>query len=249
MPAGFINLNRSAAVAAAAIFLAAGVAVADTSEIPNLDMSVTTNGSTIAFNPADYGNAWGNANDTFGFAGNLNGGSFGLGWSMLADSTFVIANYVVTNNTLVDQDFTITVSVPVGAVSGPFNLIGGSVTGSITDLNGDGATLSSPVGGSLYEALADGNTVATLLDDPFTVSSGNYESATVGPASFGEPIPGQLFAGPINASIAITLSFTLSAGDAAAFTSIFVIEKTIPTPAGLALLGLAGVIGSRRRRA
>lgn len=242
-------VNKKSMTAIATAFVAGLVltsaATADTTVIPDLFFDVqSSNGSGMSFNAANYG-AFANGNGTFNFTGSQASQGWDLGWSVVANpDPFVIANLVVTNNTLVTTTFTITVNMPVGAIL-PSSLIGGSVTGTVTDLNGDGATVASVAGTSIYQGLIDDNTVATLLDDPFSQSAGAWGSATIGPASFGNPIPSQ--AGPaVNGSIGITLTFTLSAGDAASFTSIFVAE--VPAPAGLALLAVAGVVGSGRRR-
>lgn len=252
MPAGIKQFMSVSAIAFIAVATLSSSANADTNVIPNMTMSITTDQGSSIFNPADYGSAWGNPNGTFSFLGSKGqAGNYGLGWSMLVNpDPFVIANFVVTNNSAFDQTFSITVTLPTN--SGNLNsFIGGSVTGSVTDLNGDGATLSSPAAGSIYSAIIDNNVVETLLDDPFSVSTGAFQSNTVGPADFGSPIPSQPYLPLVTTNIGITLTFTLSAGDSASFTSIFVVEyAVIPGPAGLAMLGVAGLFaGSRRRRA
>jgi uncharacterized protein (TIGR03382 family) len=249
MPAGINSIkSMTAAAFVGATLLAVTGATADTSEIPNLTMSVQSNSGTMAFNPADFGSAWKNANNTFGFSGlNSVANDFSVGWSLLVNpDPFVIANLVVTNNTLVTQTFSLTVSAPTGPIANA--CIGGSISGSVTDNNGDGATLETAPGTALYQALIDGGTAATLLDDPFSVTTGSFLTAIVGPASFGDPIPSQPYLPGVAASIGITITFTLSAGDSAGFTSIFVVEECIPAPAALALFGVAGLVGSRRRR-
>jgi hypothetical protein len=252
MPAGIKQFMSVSAIAFIAVSTLSSSANADTNVIPNMTMSITTDQGSSVFNPAEYGNAWGNPNGTFSFLGSKGQqGNYGLGWSMLVNpDPFVIANFVVTNNSAFDQTFTITVTLPTNS-GGLNSFIGGSVTGSVTDLNGNGATLSSPAAGSIYGAIIDNNVVETLLDDPFSVSTGAFQSNTVGPASFGDPIPNQPYLPLVTTNIGITLSFVLSAGDSASFTSIFVVEyAVIPGPAGLAMLGLAGLFaGARRRRA
>jgi MYXO-CTERM domain-containing protein len=50
----------------------------------------------------------------------------------------------------------------------------------------------------------------------------------------------------VTTNIAIRLAFTITAGDSASFTSLFVV---VPAPAGaFAMLGLVGLAGGRRRR-
>lgn len=251
MPVGINTIKTMNAVAIGAVIFSATVAAADTANIPDLGVSVSSSlGGTTAFNPSDYGSAWQNSNNTFGFSGTKSTDTFGLGWSMLVNpDPFVIANIVVTNNTAFTQTFSITVSLPVLNFNPPNGCcIGGSVTGSVTDLNGNGATFASPALGSVYTANIDNAPVQTLLNDPFNVTTGNFLSKSIGPASFGDPIPSLPWPCPTQ-NIGITLSFTLSAGDVATLTSIFVVEECIPAPAGLALLGFVGLAaGSRRRR-
>jgi hypothetical protein len=242
-----------ASVVAASVFVAPA---ANASGLPNLSLSLSSNTGTTAFDPAAYGNAWANPNQTFSYTGqHSQSGQWNLGWSMLLgpekEEMFIVANFVVTNNSLVTQTFNLSLT-NIFAVNFPGLMdvsMGGSVTGSLTDLNGNGATLGSPVNGSLYTAFIDGNAVATLLDDPFSVSAGVFESAVVGPASFGDPIPSDPAPNALT-SIGIDLEFTLSAGDAASFTSIFVISgMLIPGPGAIAFFALAGFAGRRRRMA
>ena len=257
MPAVISNNKMTSAVALiAGSFLAVSVASADT-QIPDLTFDIQAGGQGNSFLSSEFGSSWSNPNGTYSYDGSQEFGGFDFGWNVLAGAgdfpASVIANFVVTNNSGADQTFSITVnSAPLatpGGVDLASTLIGGSVTGSVTDLNGDGASLSavSP-DGSLYSALFNTDTVATLGDDPFSASAGVFESNTVGPEEFGSPIPSAV--GPAFAngdSIGITLEFVLSAGDSASFTSVFVVD--VPAPAGLALLGVAGVVSRRRRRA
>jgi hypothetical protein len=250
MPAGIKNvLSFSAISFIAGTVLTASTAVADTTVTPVLSMSITSSDyGTVAFNPSEFGDDWQNANGTFGFAGSTQADDhWALGWSMLVNpDPFVIANYVVTNNSATTQTFTLEVLLPYTEM-GPF-CKGGSVTGSVTDLNGDGATVSSLLGGSIYSAIIDNNVVMTLLDGAST-TTGPFLSGTIGPASFGDPIPSMQYIPDITTNIGINLTFTLTAGDSASFTSIFVVEPgCIPAPGALAMLAVAGLMGGRRRR-
>src|SRR5262245_27404476 len=156
----------------------------------------------------------------------------------------------VQNNSAGTQQFTLTTTLLTAPV-GPSSLTGGSVAGGVTDNTGNGAPLSTAPGSALYAALIDGVVHQTLFPDPTSVSVVNpFESADlVPPGAFGVPIPS--LPGPLVAtSIGIRYDFTLTGGDAASFTGVFVVEP-IPEPASAALfgLGLGGLALLGRRRA
>lgn len=164
-------------------------------------------------------------------------------------SLIVIADPIISMNFNVQASNQNTIfSVTSGLLSFPeiSNPIGRASAGvSVTDLNGDGATLS-PDGGSMYVSeyngdYPNGTPFADLLSNPLSVGAfqsdsdsdeypggGNY-------VSIGEPIQ----------SMSAAWTFTLSAFDVASGTSTFVV---VPTPAGLGLLGVAGLAAFRRRR-
>jgi len=236
--------------------LAAGSANADTTTIPDLMLHVGNGISSYSFNAATQGNAWSNGNSTFGYQGTVTnpidtGGGFKVSWGLLVNpDPFIVGNLVVTNTSGSTQSFFLDVALPIGFAMAN-TLIGGSVTGTVTDLTGDGATVSSlPTGGPIYRALTDvdggfnGNLAGSLLAGA-SATAGAFQSKTIGPASFGDPIPSQAY-GAVNTNIAIRLAFTLTAGDSASFTSLFVV--VVPAPAGaIAMLGLVGLGGRRRR--
>jgi hypothetical protein len=238
------------AIAAAVSFTSA--ASADTDVIPNLQIDWQAGAYQTSFLAQDKGIAVNNKNGTFSYFGSVKNTpgepKWNLGWSMTVNpDPFVIANIVVTNNSAFTQTFTLTVTLPIGAIV-PASLTGGSVTGTVTDLNGDGATVSAPAaGGPIYMSKIDGNDYISLLNAGSSASAGSFLSNVIGPDSFGGPVIPSLLGPAVNATIGITLQFDLTAGDSASFTSIFVVEP-IPGPAGLALLGVAGLVGVGRRR-
>jgi hypothetical protein len=113
---------------------------------------------------------------------------------------------------------------------------------SLTDRNGDGATLTGAYSGNAYRAdtnglVPAGNLFATLAPDltfatPFNtvVSSSNAAGAIAGSVS----------------SMSSQFEFSLSAFDLASGTSVFTV---VPTPGAAMIAGLGGLLAARRRRA
>jgi hypothetical protein len=171
-------------------------------------------------------------------------------WGVTGDPDPVVSsNLTITNNTAVTQTYISTVTLPIAPAITPSSLIGGSISGSVTDVNGNGATLATAAPDALYTALIDGVSVHTLYDNPSSfVVTPPFGSASVPSADFGSPIPS--LPGPAaNSSIAIQLKFTLTPGDSMALTSVFVVNP-VPEPVGLGVFGLAaaGHLGRRRRQ-
>lgn len=155
----------------------------------------------------------------------------------------ISVGFDVTNNTGSTQDYTFIFTIPIIAQT-PATITGGSTGITITDTNGDGATLAAHTNGRpTYFAQIDGVDFASLTLTPIDEPNA-FESET-GSDVFGSPIPS--FPGPAAlTTIGIRYDFSLTAGDRAAVTGVFVIEA-VPEPASLALLGLGGLLMAPRR--
>jgi hypothetical protein len=154
----------------------------------------------------------------------------------------------VTNLFSTTQQITLIFTLPVTPIP-TATLTGGSFRGTVTDNNGDGATVSTVAGSALYTALLDGANWQTLRAHSFSKSAGPSLSANIASTNFGSPIPSLL--GPaVASSIGIRLDFTLTPLDSASFTSNHVVEA-VPEPQTGALLaiGLVMLARGRRRRA
>ncbi|MBX2850534.1 MAG: PEP-CTERM sorting domain-containing protein [Phycisphaeraceae bacterium] len=162
-------------------------------------------------------------------------------------------NFSLINNTGSTQNYVLTFSLPVG-VNGPFTLNGGSTGVTVTDINGDGATVDVSAGGipgsltpnSFYTAGIDGTDLpggSIGLGGP--LSAGAFLTSTTS-GTFGPPIPS--LAGPqADESIDIRYEFSLTAGDRIGVTGVYVVEP-VPEPGAIVLMAAGSFLILRRRR-
>ncbi len=255
---------RSTAVSLVAIASFCGIATAG--DTPNFLMTWDAGNDGIGpntYNWETFGNNNGYGDWTVGqgplqsgpwtgwnYTGTLANTQWGLEWNCVfgqasgvaaGGSAFVTANIVVTNTDVINQNFTLLMSLPVAAKVYPGER--GSIIGTVTDIFGDGATVLAPAGSRIYTPRIDGaNEVpGYLMNAPFSQAAPGFGSVLVGPAAFGVVAPSQA----VDSSIAIFLSFDLTPGDSASFTSIF--EILIPGPGGLAMFAALGLLRRRRR--
>lgn len=113
---------------------------------------------------------------------------------------------------------------------------------SLTDRNGDGATLTGVYAGNAYRADING-----------TVPAGTLYATLAPDLSFATPFGTQVSTSSTNAPIVGVVSsmssqfeFDLSAFDLASGTSVFTI---VPTPGAASIAGLGALLVARRRRA
>jgi uncharacterized protein (TIGR03382 family) len=236
--------------AAAGLALVAGAASAGLSNIV-LDIRAEVGGQVAQFSVPQSAGTWNGQVFTWNLAQPVpiqTAGGVTLG--VLTDaSVHVIQDPVVAINfniasTALNTAFTITSPVlSFSAISGAVGSASAAV--SVTDLLGDGATLT-PGGAGAYRAqyngaLPGGTNFATLVNAP--VVAGAFSTTT-----FSQDFPGGGGFVPIAGSVAdisAQWDFTISPDDLASGTGVFTV---IPAPASAALLALGGALVGRRRR-
>ena len=224
----------------AAVMASAGSASADG---PIVDLMVNGVSSSL------LGDATA-ATNVYNYSGSLTDTSWQLGYDFNASNqadmqtSFISGNFLVVNTSASAQDFEIVLTLPVLVTGSKMTVYGGSVAGSIVG-DSDGGTFSTIGSFPVWAAASNGVAIADLLTAPISVSTNPFQTALIGSAAFGEPIPSA--PGPnLAENLSITLRFNLGAGDSAAFTSILVAQ--VPAPGACALLGVAGLVARRRRR-
>jgi hypothetical protein len=129
-------------------------------------------------------------------------------------------------------------------------LAGGSVAGVL--LGGpNGGSLQGVGNGAVWQAIINGSsgstTVASLMNgSPFTVTTGANQSGGIAREFFGNnPQIPSLPIGPLGTSRTIRMQFLLGAGSEVSLSTSFVVQ--VPAPGAIALLGISGLVGRRRR--
>jgi len=160
----------------------------------------------------------------------------------------VTNSFSVVNLLPETQSFTISVSTVTGSIGAPTTLTGGSAQGGVTDVNGDGATLStSGAGSAFYTSLVDGTDFVGLYAAPSSVNAAALLSGNLAPLEdFGTPIP-SLPAPAVANSIGLRFRFDLSPLDRATGSGVFMVEP-VPEPSSIALavVGFVGLVCWRR---
>lgn len=245
--------NRNAKVACAVVVVAglAGIASADlTTEVFILHAQVGgQSGSFMASQDDGYFDGDGNFFWTLDSEIQIQGDNGDILATLSGASVIVMQDPVISMNFNVqaaNQNTIFTVNSGLLSFATIANPIGAASAGvTVTDFNGNGATLS-PDGSSIYASRYNGNfpsgtPFADLLSDP--ISAGAFQTNA---ASDEYPGGGNYVSiGTAVSSMSAAWTFTLSPLDVASGTSTYVI---IPTPAGASLLGLAGLAAIRRRR-
>ncbi|MAY75614.1 MAG: hypothetical protein CMJ31_13045 [Phycisphaerae bacterium] len=153
--------------------------------------------------------------------------SLALDFSIQAGSTltdFVISAGNTLDSVLMQAVYEATAAVTVTDTQAA----GGSAT-----LTGTGATAPN-----VYNFGFNGFTVGGLVPGPFQTGLSTSASDAVGLTALGGNA----------SSMFANFTFSLSANDTASGTSLLTINGVVPAPASAALLGLGGLVATRRRR-
>ena len=170
-----------------------------------------------------------------------------LGMGSAASAAVVSINQTFYNASFSTRRFEMTVTLPgtgIGSGGIEWRKVGGMAI-TLSDLNGNGAMLTTSGQQPIYQAKVDGSIVKTLGEPGsayLPVYANPFDSTVVPAQNYNELLePGVNPAGLLTLSIA----FELSAGDSASVNATF---EVIPAPASIALLGFAGAVGRGRRR-
>lgn len=171
-------------------------------------------------------------------------------WDLtLKQDPFIAGTLTVTNLSSSTSTFNLTLGLPITPAFSS-SRYGGSLSATVTDMNGDSTATLSPSGASpgIYRGQIDGSTVLNLFAitlNCFAPGPGCFAS---GSDTNGLPGPTIPF-GAVNTSIGTLLSFDLSGNDKVVFNTNFTVVPAVPLPAAAWLLvsGL-GLMGSLMRR-
>ena len=245
--------TRLVASTALSIGLAAGTAFGQ--DLPGGMVGLQTQGQSFNWVAGQDGNLeW--TEDGYAFSGNDSGSGWIVQWDILASGAsteFITASFTIINTGASAAAFELSAMDMILGDYSTGSLVGGSVAGSYTDFNGNGVTVGSIDGGSIYSAIVDSDTIdpldGTVVGTLLTATSGSassFLSGTFASESFGgvPAIPGAS-GPPVFENIGMNLAFELSAGDSATFTASMAIAT--PAPGAMALLAITGIHGRRRR--
>ena len=247
-------MNRNLCVGALGL-LAAAATSASAQELPSIMITITASTGVDAHTWSGVATGQWSANGTIDYTRS--------NWNLRDPDSGVVVAHIneVTMHYDADPVVNLFFSVQAGLANTTFTIssallsfpginpaIGRATAGmTLTDSDGDGASLTAsadPVmAGGMYRAATNGyagtyngTTFATFFPGYAVVA---WASSTVSDVLGFIPVPGT-----VN-DMSSMFTFTLSANDQASGTSSFVI---LPTPGAAALMGLAALSVSRRRR-
>ena len=191
-------------------------------ELPGGSVGLMTQGQSLDWEAGLDGQfSW--TNDGYNFTGSDSGSGWAMQWNMLASGTAsaesIVTSFTVINTGSTTETFYLHFHQAIMGDYATGSLVGGSIAGTFTDLNGNGVSVSALSGGSIYSALVDttdpltdGTIVGTLLDGQQGSASG-FGSGNFLSESFGNvpSIPGANGPPSIRTSVCSSRSTCLQA--------------------------------------
>jgi len=219
-------------------------------EFPGLALKMNSHGH----GPPDHVNPPGlkNAAGNYEYKGKGKQGAFDVDWTIEVDPDPFINIWVELENTeATTKDFTFITTLDIAPQLTGGIVTGGSLSGTLIDMTGDGAELSKISGVPMYMSRIDGSDYYPMDLPSVPVVAAAHGTAGVGPVDFGAPIPSiEEPTMDVLDTIEIEINASVSGYDRAFIVATFVVEP-IPEPSTLALLSM-GVFGlllhARRRR-
>ncbi len=228
---------------AAAVALFSVTAYAGTVTNPLLSGTVTiSDGSTATWNLPSSAPYTTNPDGTFSYVGSVsNPLLWAFTWNVTVDpDPLISATFGITNNTGIAKHFDLLFTLPVGSPFGTPAQKSGSLGASFQDLNNSGSVTLSNIS---WNGQIDGSNAMPLFSGDFGCGGAGC-TGNIFPVS-----DGPLSSTGVNTNIGIHLSFDLTAGDKATFTTSFeVVPVPLPAAAWLFGSGLLGLGAFARRR-
>ena len=243
------SLRVGFAVATLGLLSAVGAARADLIGSPLVVTATSSDGLSASWTLPETAGQWDNGRWTWN-AGTSWSYDFWSGTELLGSISGLRVEYVS------DPQVTVNFAAQAGALDTTFTfssglltfapITNGTATASagitVTDGNANGALLTgNHAGGFAYRADYNGlvptgiNYAQYMTSISAPALSGASDAGNSGPTSLGG----------VQSDMSAQFAFTLSRRDSASGTSTF---EIVPSPAGLALLGLAGLTAGRRKR-
>jgi hypothetical protein len=242
--------NIRAACAFLAVFslpllLCLATAQADVVTVPAVNILVGPEGSPMSVDQEDLiANSASMVDNPDGSVSFINGSMATANWVWEWDfltvkvDPFISSSFGFQNISGSTMTFVVSVSLPV-APMGPSTLIGGSMGGSVTDSNFNGAGgVSTVAPTALYTGMIDGvGVIPTAELHPHPYSSDPFlfpgDTRNILAVNFG--LPGPSAPGPaVLGSIGIMNKFSLSSMDSVSMTNFFIVEQ-VPEPSSIVM--------------
>jgi MYXO-CTERM domain-containing protein len=214
-------------------------------------MQLTVNsgsfGKTFILNPSSV-----SSGGVGSYSGSVTGGAstWNLNYNFSAASATEAATQSGTislsNLSGVERTYNIRLVLPTAAASAMTGLFNGSLSGTV--ITSGAGYFRSVASTAIWAGSTDAVSVGSLFASPVNITRTSSGATSMGSQSFGggaPSTPSSLF----GSNVAINLNFVLSANATVSFSSALGgVGVAVPAPGAFALVGMAGLGMTRRRR-